>query len=57
MTERDNFRHKWEDNIKVDLKEIHRRLVRIARNVVSVAESCELGNEFSGFVNNRYIFE
>jgi len=57
VTERDNLRHKWEDNIKVDLKEIDRRLVRIARNIVSVAESCELGNEFSGFENNRCFFE
>jgi hypothetical protein len=45
------------DNNKVDVKEIDCRLNRIAQNMVSVTDSCELSDEFSGFLNNPDFLE
>ena len=42
------FRHRWEDNIKLDLQEVGYELSRSVSGQGQVAGSCECGNEPSG---------
>jgi hypothetical protein len=52
-------RRRWEDNIKMDLRETGidgANWIQLAQDRVLVAGLCEYGNEPSGYVRKRDIF-
>jgi hypothetical protein len=46
-------RHRWEDNIKMDLQEVRSGgmdWIKLAQDRVQVADTCECGNEPSSYI-------